>query len=122
MQKKEKEREKRKKKNKTRNGSPPTSSEDELVDIGQQGLNHSDLARHLGATNNRAEWSLWLRNSSVEVVELLLEKESSYGWREELGDSFSGGMSTMSGSKGIVNVPVRKSKGRRREREREDMT
>mmetsp|Transcript_36934 Transcript_36934/g.44684 ORF Transcript_36934/g.44684 Transcript_36934/m.44684 type:complete len:398 (+) Transcript_36934:235-1428(+) len=82
------------------------STDDELVALVEQGLDHSNLGGNLGATNNSAERTLGLRHGTVQVVQLLLEKGARDARREVLGHTLGGGVCTVSSTEGIVDIEI----------------
>jgi hypothetical protein len=87
-------------------GENHATTDDELVALAEEALNHSDLGRNLGAADNGSEGALGLADGTLEVVELLLQEEARNRRREELGHTGGGGVSAVGSAEGIVNVHV----------------
>mmetsp|Transcript_5922 Transcript_5922/g.17808 ORF Transcript_5922/g.17808 Transcript_5922/m.17808 type:complete len:393 (+) Transcript_5922:213-1391(+) len=87
-------------------GENHASAEDELVDLSEERLNDANLCRHLGSSNDGSERTSWIGDGSLEIVELLLQEESSHGRLQVLGNSGSRTMGTVSTSKSIVHVHI----------------
>ena len=87
-------------------GEDHASSDDNLVALVKKGVEDRDLGRNLGSSNNGGHGLLSVLDGSVKVLELLGEKESRHGGLEELGHTLGGGVGTVGGTEGVVDVKV----------------
>mmetsp|Transcript_2844 Transcript_2844/g.6236 ORF Transcript_2844/g.6236 Transcript_2844/m.6236 type:complete len:286 (+) Transcript_2844:1154-2011(+) len=87
-------------------GEDHATTNDDLVSLVEQGLNDSDLGGHLGATHNGHEGLLGVLDSTVQVVQLLLQQEAGHSRLQELGHTLSGGVGAVSSTEGVVDVQV----------------
>merc|ERR1711966_461940 len=89
-------------------GEDHAAAEDNLVSLVEKGLDDANLGRHLGATDYGAERAVGVGHRAVEVVELLLEKETGHGRGEKLGDARGGRVRAVRGAERVVDVEVGK--------------
>eukprot|EP00968_Pinguiococcus_pyrenoidosus_P000792 scaffold47_cov258-Pinguiococcus_pyrenoidosus.AAC.119 len=87
-------------------GEHHTTADDELVNLLEHGLDHTDLGGDLGSTDDGRERALGLGNGTLEVVKLLLEEEASNGGVEVLGDTLGGGVGTVRGTESVIDEEV----------------
>mmetsp|Transcript_22941 Transcript_22941/g.35087 ORF Transcript_22941/g.35087 Transcript_22941/m.35087 type:complete len:448 (-) Transcript_22941:110-1453(-) len=90
-------------------GENHTSSNDNLVALVEESVKDGDLGRNLGSSNDSSHWRFSSGDSSVKVFEFLGQKESRNRWLEELGYSLGRSVSTVGGTKGIVDEKVERS-------------
>mmetsp|Transcript_17435 Transcript_17435/g.23921 ORF Transcript_17435/g.23921 Transcript_17435/m.23921 type:complete len:249 (-) Transcript_17435:594-1340(-) len=64
-----------------------TATNDDLVALRHQRLDHTNLGGHLGPTDDGSERADRVGHSAIKVVELLLEQEAGHGGRKGLGDT-----------------------------------
>lgn len=80
-----------------------SSSDDNLVDLGNQRLNNLDLVLNLGTSQNSDKWALRIFQNHAKIVEFLLEKETGALLKVYTDH---GGMDTMGSSKSIVDEDI----------------
>ena len=72
----------------------------------EQSIDGVDLVRHFSASNNRDEWSIWLRGGLRQIGELLIHQQPSRRLRNEMRDPFGGCVRSMRCAKSVVYVDV----------------
>ena len=90
-------------------GENHTSSDDNSVALLEKGFQDGDLGGDLGSSNNGNHRLFSVGYCSIKVFKLLSKKESRNRGLEELGDTLSGGVGTVSSSESIVDEKVERS-------------
>ena len=84
-------------------GEDHTTAQDDLVRLGQEGLDDANLGGDLGAADDGAKRSLRVLDGAVEVVQLLLEQETGNVRLAGASDTSGGGMRSVRSTESIVD-------------------
>mmetsp|Transcript_722 Transcript_722/g.1317 ORF Transcript_722/g.1317 Transcript_722/m.1317 type:complete len:236 (+) Transcript_722:124-831(+) len=87
-------------------GEDHSSSDQNRVTFFQKALNHWNLCRNLGTTNNRHHWLLWVVNGTLQVFELLIQQVSSSRQFHVLGDTLGTGVCSVGSTECIHHEVV----------------
>ena len=82
------------------------AAEDEHVDLGEQVVDDLDLVRHLGPAEDRGERARRRLHEHGQHLEFALHQEAGVT-RDELRHADRGGVGSMGGPEGVVDVDVR---------------
>ena len=77
-----------------------------MTNLVKKGIEDSNLGRNLTSSNNGSHGLLAVLNGTIKVLQLLGQQEATDTGLQELGHTLGGGVSPVSGTKGIVDEHI----------------
>jgi hypothetical protein len=85
------------------------TTDQDRIDLVEQGVDDSDLVGDLGAADDGDEGAVGLGDGFAEVGELLFHEQAGGRLGDEVGDAFGGGVGAVGCAEGVVHVDVAES-------------
>src|SRR5258706_1672394 len=82
------------------------SADDQNVNLAEQVLDDSDFVADFGASKDGDEGVLGMLQDAPQILQLFFHEQTGGGFLHEPGDANRGGMGTMGGAEGVVDVEI----------------
>src|SRR5260221_4419087 len=82
------------------------SADDQNVNLAEQVLDDSDFVADFGASEDGDEGVLGILQDATQILQLFFHEQAGGGFLNEFGDANRGGMGTMGGAEGVVDVEI----------------